>query len=136
MWVPTWGGARPGSTWVPTWVLWRLFIFSSGGGGVGASGALLGIVMEEKTSNKSFNGMVDGHSALLHANHMFSQRPVFNNSEAHMHDCSQGGLFRRKGATQGIPGVAGSSVPKVQFTRRTSGVPNQRLDGSARSDEW
>ena len=62
-------------------------------GVVGASGALLGIAMEEKTSNKSFNGMVEGHPALLHANHMFSQRPEFNNSEAHMHDASQGGLF-------------------------------------------
>ena len=86
------------------------------GGGVGASGALLGIVMEEKTSNKSFNGMVDGHPALLRANHMFSDRPEFNNSEAHRHGASQGGVFRREGATQGIPGVAGSSVPKTPKT--------------------
>jgi len=89
--------------------------------------------MVKRTSNKSFDGMAEGHPALLHANYKFSRRAVFNNSEAHMHNASQGGLFRTEGATQGIPGVVGSSVPKVKFTRRTSGVPNQRLDGSARS---
>ena len=101
MWVPMWGASRVdvGAD------VGALCIFS-----VGASGALLGIAMEEKASNKSFNGMVGGHPALLRANHKFSQRPEFNNSEAHKHDASQGPLFRTKGATQGIPGVAGSPV--------------------------
>jgi hypothetical protein len=119
-------------------------LFLERAGVVGASGALLGIVMEEKTSNKSFNGMVDGHPALLRANHMMSDRPEFNNSEAHRHGASQGGLFRTEGAKQGIPGVAGSSVPKTvkaKFKRnrtapivahRTSGIPGQNLDGSQR----
>ena len=109
--------------------------------GWSASGALLGIAMEEKTSNKSFNGMVEGHPALLRANHKFSRRAVFNNSEAHVHDASQGSLFRTQGAKQGIPGMAGSSVPKTLkakfkrnhiVPRRTSGIPGQNLDGSQR----
>ena len=108
------------------------FCFSNRRGVVGASGALLGIAMEEKTSNKIFNGMVEGHPALLRANHKLSKRAVFNNSEAHKHDASQGDLFRTKGAKQGIPGVAGSPIPKVKFTRRSSGVPGQNLNGTKR----
>ena len=76
--------------------------------------------------------MAEGHPALLHANYKFSRRAVFNNSEAHMHNASQGGLFRTEGATQGIPGVAGSPVAKAKFTRKTSGVPGQNLDGTER----
>ena len=49
-----------------------------------------------------------------------------------MHNASQGGLFRTEGATQGIPGVAGSPVAKAKFTRKTSGVPGQNLDGTER----
>ena len=113
---------------MPTWVLLDFLQ----GGGVGASGALLGIAMVKRTSNKSFDGMAEGHPALLHANYKFSRRAVFNNSEAHMHNASQGGLFRTEGATQGIPGVAGSPVAKAKFTRKTSGVPGQNLDGTER----
>ena len=50
-------------------------IFSKAG--VGASGALLGIAMVKRTSNKSFDGMAEGHPALLHANYKFSRRAVF-----------------------------------------------------------
>ena len=65
MWVPTWGPSRVD---VGADVHFR-FVSEPAGGG--ASGALLGILMEEKTSNKSFNGMVEGHPALLRANYLF-----------------------------------------------------------------
>ena len=98
-------------------------------------------------SNAGFTGL-RGHEALLRGDFLV-KRPDLQNSVAAEHGVSQGPLFRKEGARQGMPESSRGPITKTKVLRksgekgftvngqprkksRTSGVPGQKIDGTSR----
>jgi hypothetical protein len=98
-------------------------------------------------SNAGFTGL-RGHEALLRGDFLV-KRPDLQNSIAAQHGVSQGPLFRKEGARQGMPESSRGPITKTKVLRksgekgftlngqprkksRTSGVPGQKIDGTSR----